>query len=82
MSYLPRLADSLLDDALERAGAVLIEGPKASGKTETASRRAASAIRLDTDPTVAINLNDFYKWACECRQALPELNTIKHLLPI
>mgnify|MGYP003440290831 FL=1 len=53
VSYLPRLADSLLDDALERAGAVLIEGPKASGKTETASRRAASAIRLDTDPTVA-----------------------------
>ena len=34
----------------------------------------------DTDPTVAINLNDFYKWAFECRQQLPELNTIKQLL--
>lgn len=34
----------------------------------------------DTDPTVAINLNDFYKWAYDCRQLLPDLNLIKQLL--
>jgi len=53
MAYIERLADAQLGDALERAGAVLIQGPKACGKTETASRRAASIVHVDTDPTVA-----------------------------
>lgn len=53
MTYIARLADAELDDALGRAGAVLIEGPKACGKTATASRRAASVVRVDTDPAVA-----------------------------
>ncbi len=52
MEYIPRIADGELDQALERAGAVLIEGPKACGKTETASRRAASVVHLDADPSV------------------------------
>ncbi|QAY72530.1 ATP-binding protein [Agromyces protaetiae] len=52
MPYIRRVADGELDAALERAGAVLIEGPKACGKTATASRRAASSVRLDTDPSV------------------------------
>ncbi|WP_200806305.1 ATP-binding protein [Demequina sp. NBRC 110052] len=52
MKYLPRIADRELDHALERAGAVLIEGPKACGKTVTASRRAASIVHLDADPSV------------------------------
>jgi len=34
----------------------------------------------DHCPTVAINLNEFYKWAAECRQQLPELNIMKQLL--
>lgn len=34
---------------LSRAGAVLIEGPKATGKTETATRQAGSVVRLDVD---------------------------------
>lgn len=51
--YIDRLADQQLDDALRRSGAVLIEGPRASGKTATASRRAASRIRIDVDPNVA-----------------------------
>lgn len=52
MAYVNRVADDELGMALARAGAVLIEGPKASGKTSTASRRAASSVRVDTDPTV------------------------------
>lgn len=52
MAYIHRIADGELDAALARSGAVLIEGPKACGKTETASRRAASVVHLDTDPTI------------------------------
>jgi predicted AAA+ superfamily ATPase len=53
MPYIERLADAQLVAALERAGAVLIEGPKACGKTATASRRAASILHVDSDPAVA-----------------------------
>lgn len=47
--YLPRVADRELDERLSYIGAVLIEGPKACGKTATASRRAGTVIRLDED---------------------------------
>jgi predicted AAA+ superfamily ATPase len=47
--YLPRLVDAELQDALKSAGFVLIEGPKACGKTETARRAAASEVLLDID---------------------------------
>lgn len=50
MVYLPRLADGELSSRLASSGAVLIEGPKACGKTETARRQAASEVRLDADP--------------------------------
>lgn len=53
MDYITRIADAELTSALERAGAVLVEGPKACGKTATAGRRAASVVRLDVDPAVA-----------------------------
>ena len=36
MEYKNRIADQLLRDKLEAMGAVLIEGPKACGKTTTA----------------------------------------------
>lgn len=49
MPYLPRLVDAELQDALKSAGFVLIEGPKACGKTETARRAAASEVLLDID---------------------------------
>ena len=49
MEYLPRIVDAELSLLLEASGAVLIEGPKACGKTETASRAAASEVRLDRD---------------------------------
>lgn len=49
MEYLPRIVDTLLADRLRSTGAVLIEGPKACGKTRTAEQAAASAIYLDRD---------------------------------
>lgn len=50
-SYIPRLADAELATRLRATGAVLIEGPRACGKTETALQAAASAVRLDRDST-------------------------------
>ena len=47
--YKPRIADGLLRQKLDAMGAVLIEGPKACGKTTTAAKWAASTIFLD-DP--------------------------------
>src|SRR5699024_3860903 len=38
-----------LTQRLASAGAVVIDGPKACGKTETAKRQAASSILLDID---------------------------------
>jgi predicted AAA+ superfamily ATPase len=49
VEYLPRLVDDLLAARLTSAGAVLIEGPKACGKTRTAERAARSAVYLDRD---------------------------------
>ncbi len=40
----------MLERALGALGAVVIEGPKACGKTETARRVAASEVLLDLDP--------------------------------
>lgn len=48
-NYTTRLADTELAERLAAAGAVLIEGPRACGKTETARRIAASAVLLDID---------------------------------
>jgi len=47
--YLPRIADKVLDTALEASGAVLIEGPKWCGKTRTAEEKAVSALYMQ-DP--------------------------------
>ncbi|MDR1824755.1 MAG: DUF4143 domain-containing protein [Bifidobacteriaceae bacterium] len=47
--YIERVADTVLADTLSRIGAVLVEGVKGSGKTETARRLAASEVRLDVD---------------------------------
>lgn len=50
MDYRNRIADQLLRDKLEAMGAVLIEGPKACGKTTTAEQQAKSIIYMD-DPS-------------------------------
>lgn len=49
VAYLSRIIDSALDELLADAPAVLLVGPRASGKTTTAARRADVVIRLD-DP--------------------------------
>lgn len=49
MTYTTRVLDHELDELLESLPALAIEGPKGVGKTETASRRAATIHRLD-DP--------------------------------
>ncbi len=49
LSYLPRILDRELSERLTAMGAVLIEGPKACGKTATASQVAKTIIRLDED---------------------------------
>ena len=48
--YKQRIADTLLSEKLEAMGAVLIEGPKACGKTTTAEQHAKSVLYMD-DPT-------------------------------
>ena len=47
--YVPRIADSELEKRLKSAGAVLVEGAKACGKTETARQVANSEVLLDID---------------------------------
>ena len=49
-NYLPRIVDRELDDRLASAGAVLLEGARACGKTEAGRRAAASEVLLDVDP--------------------------------
>lgn len=52
-SYVPRVVDAVIQADLTSAGAVVIEGPKACGKTETARQHATSEVRLDIDETAA-----------------------------
>jgi predicted AAA+ superfamily ATPase len=52
MDYRARVVDAELRRALAAVGAVVIEGPKACGKTLTARQVAASELRVDTDPRV------------------------------
>lgn len=49
MAYRPRVVDTELRERLASSGAVLIEGPKACGKTATAGEQAASTVFVDTD---------------------------------
>jgi predicted AAA+ superfamily ATPase len=54
LRYKKRFVDNTLVERLRSAGAVLSEGSKGCGKTETAKRAAASAIRFDADEQVRI----------------------------
>ena len=60
MKYKSRIADQLLCDKLEAMGAVLIEGPKACGKTTTAEQQAKSVIYMD-DPLSNSNIGKWLK---------------------
>jgi predicted AAA+ superfamily ATPase len=48
-TYIARLVDPVLAKRLTASGAVVIDGPKASGKTETGRRFAGSEVLLDSD---------------------------------
>lgn len=50
--YINRVADHELRRALATFGAVIIQGPRAVGKTTTASQHANSTVRLDESPEV------------------------------
>jgi uncharacterized protein len=47
--YRTRLVDGLLDSLLAELPAIFITGPRATGKTTTAARRAATIIHLDRE---------------------------------
>jgi len=47
--YRSRIADAELQACLGSAGAVVIEGPKACGKTRMAQQVSASSVLLDVD---------------------------------
>lgn len=47
VSYLPRMVDALLRELLADFPAIVITGPRATGKTTTAARLARSTVRLD-----------------------------------
>lgn len=52
--YLPRLVDELLVDLLADLPALLIVGPRATGKTTTAARLARTVVRLDQPDQAAV----------------------------
>ncbi|GII99726.1 hypothetical protein CLV28_1143 [Sediminihabitans luteus] len=54
MTYLPRIVDERLAELVGGLPAVAVEGPKAVGKTRTASRLVASTIALDDPDEVAL----------------------------
>lgn len=56
--YLPRLADALLDRQTADFPAVMINGPRACGKTTSARRRAAAVVRLDVPGEAALFRSD------------------------
>lgn len=54
--YRQRIADIILAEKLEAMGAVLIEGPKACGKTTTAEQQAKSILYMDDPENIRQNL--------------------------
>ena len=56
MKYLKRFADLTLDNRLKNSGAVLIQGAKGCGKTETALQTAKSSVRMDIDEDIRLRM--------------------------
>ncbi len=50
--YFQRIIDKELERKLEASGAVLVRGPKACGKTESANQKARSVLKVDQDTQV------------------------------
>ena len=49
MGYRERVVDDEIVRLLKKTGAIILKGPKAVGKTETATQHSASIVCLDTD---------------------------------
>jgi len=56
MEYKKRIADQMLADKLESAGAVLVEGPKYCGKTTLSKQQAKSVLSMADPDTLIQNL--------------------------
>jgi predicted AAA+ superfamily ATPase len=56
LEYQKRFIDRALAERLKSAGAVLIEGTKGCGKTETATRAAGSVARFDADEQIKLRM--------------------------
>src|SRR5690554_5868228 len=56
VTYMPRIADQLLEEQLQASGVVLIQGPKWCGKTTTAEQQAKSVLYMDAPKTRDANL--------------------------
>ena len=54
--YRKRIADIILEEKLDAMGAVLIEGPKACGKTTTAEQQAKSILYMDDPSNIQQNM--------------------------
>lgn len=54
MEYVKRISDSEISKKLDASGAVLVRGPKACGKTESAKQLANSVLRVDRDDQVQL----------------------------
>ncbi len=48
-AYIPRLVDQGIDELLKEVPAILLVGPRATGKTTTARRFARTVVRLDSE---------------------------------
>lgn len=53
VTYHERTVDRSISDALTTFGAVVLEGPRAVGKTTTGLHHSASSVRLDASPQLA-----------------------------
>ncbi|MDR1292706.1 MAG: DUF4143 domain-containing protein [Clostridiales Family XIII bacterium] len=56
MKYKKRFADIALAERLKSSGAILIEGAKGCGKTETAKQISADVVRFDVDEETRIKM--------------------------
>lgn len=52
--YIPRIVDSEIGEGLATSGALVLRGPRAVGKTESARRYASSELRLDGGDPMAV----------------------------
>jgi len=85
MDYQRRLIDGVLDELFEELPAILLDGPKAVGKTTTALQRCATEKRLDIPTDLARAVADS-RWVVEetkpilideWQSAAPSWNEIK-----